>query len=405
MDYLQEPAGDPTRPSRPWRHTHRDGATNKVPCYCPYPSKDKSRAIPHTKSLPSISPTQKNSIVPLFSQSTPHVPQVLDQCIDEINNTIADDTTHCPTLNDLQFMQIIGTGMYSKVYLVQHIATKEYYALKVIPKQNEARTKWKIRMRSEMEVMRSLSHPFIVKMVHNFEDEDNVYVLMEYAAGGELFFHLRNRGRFDEATARYYAAEVVMAIEHLHSHGIIFRDLKLENLVLSPTGHIKLTDFGFAKCLEDSRAYTLCGTPEYLAPEIIRGTGYAWGVDWWALGVLIFEMLAGFSPFYSDSPLEIYKNILSGRIPFPATITGAAKDLLTGLLTRDPCKRLGTVRAGISDVRCHPWFAGIEWTTNKDPPPIVPLLSHKGDTSYFQIDSSDEDSDGENACDQWFDGF
>jgi len=212
-------------------------------------------------------------------------------------------------------------------------------------------------------------------------------MMMEFAAGGELFYHLRERGRFDENTARFYASEVVMALEHLHSHGIVFRDLKLENLVLSSTGHLKLTDFGFAKSLEDAsgRAFTLCGTPEYLAPEIIRGTGYSYGVDWWALGVLLFEMLSGYSPFYSSSPLEIYKNILGSRVRFPSGMNPVAKDLLKGLMTRDPRKRLGGVRNGISGIRNHPFFNGIQWTTTTTPP-IIPQLSHAGDTTYFKID-------------------
>jgi len=270
--------------------------------------------------------------------------------------------------------------MYSKVYLVQSIKSGAYFALKVMPKNLIKKTK------SEIEVMRSIDHPFIVKLWNSFEDEENIYLMMEFAAGGELFYHLRDRGRFEEHTARFYASQVIMALEYLHSNNIVFRDLKLENLVLSANGHLKLTDFGFAKNLSDTgRAFTLCGTPEYLAPEIIRGTGYGCSVDWWALGVLLFEMLSGYSPFYSTSPLDIYKNVLSGRIRFPSGMDPVAKDLLKGLLARDPRKRLGTVRNGLSEIRNHPFFNGIQWSAATTPP-IIPHLSHPGDTTYFKID-------------------
>lgn len=284
---------------------------------------------------------------------------------------------------------MIGTGMYSKVYLVQSIISNAYFALKVMPKNLVKKTK------SEIEVMRTLDNPFIVKLWNDFEDNENIYVLMEFAAGGELFYHLRDKGKFDENTARFYAAEVVMALEYLHSSGIVFRDLKLENLVLSATGHIKLTDFGFAKNLTDTgRAFTLCGTPEYLAPEIIRGTGYSYAVDWWALGVLLFEMLSGYSPFYSTSPLDIYKNVLGARIRFPSGMDPVAKDLLKGLLSRDPRKRLGVVRNGVSGIRQHPFFNGIQWTLATTPP-IIPHLSHAGDTTYFKLDEDGAGGDVE----------
>jgi len=220
-------------------------------------------------------------------------------------------------------------------------------------------------------------------------------MLMDFATGGELFYHLRGRGRFNEDTARFYAAEVVLALEYMQNHGIAFRDLKLENLVLSDRGHIQLTDFGFAKEMDDARTFTLCGTPEYLAPEIIRGTGYGMAVDWWALGVLIFEMLAGYSPFYNESPLEIYKNILRGSVRFSSCMSETAKDLLKGLLARDPNQRLGVMRNGVSELRSHPFFANIDWDTlTTKVPPIVPVINGKGDTKYFKIDIEEEECNG-----------
>jgi len=214
---------------------------------------------------------------------------------------------------------------------------------------------------------------------------------MDFATGGELFYHLRSRGRFDEDTARFYAAQVLLAIEYMHNNNIVFRDLKLENLVLSERGHIQVTDFGFAKELDDSRTFTLCGTPEYLAPEIIRGTGYGLAVDWWALGVLLFEMLAGYSPFYSESPLEIYKNILRGSVRFSSCMSETAIDLLKGLLSRSASQRLGTIHNGVSELRSHPFFASIDWETlTTRTAPIIPNVNGKGDTKYFKIEDEDE---------------
>jgi len=157
--------------------------------------------------------------------------------------------------------------------------------------------------------------------------------------------------------------------------------------ILNEKGHIQLTDFGFAKEMDDSRTYTLCGTPEYLAPEIIRGTGHTLSVDWWALGVLIFEMLAGYSPFYSDSSIGIYKNILRGGVRFSSCMSETARDLLKGLLSRDAATRLGTVRNGVSDLRSHPFFSNINWENLSNlTPPIVPQVSGRGDTKYFKLD-------------------
>lgn len=366
---------------RPWRIQ----SSHKVPLYSPYHLPDKEQAfVHHALSMPSLSPA------PLEAKSSlSHSASDIQFSLDDADRFTCNKQKQYLTLKDLDFIQLIGTGMYSKVYLVQsRTIHRDYFALKVIPKyklkQNSAKT--------EADIMLSLDHPLIVKTWNSFEDEKNIYMLMDFAAGGELFYHLRGRARFDEDTARFYAAEVVLALEHMHSRNIAYRDLKLENLVLSDNGHVQLTDFGFAKQMEDTRTFTLCGTPEYLAPEIIRGTGYSMAVDWWALGVLLFEMLAGYSPFYSDSPLEIYKNILRGSVRFSSCMSEAAKDLLKGLLSRDATQRLGGLRNGVSELRSHPFFASIDWDTLPTRrPPLIPAVSGKGDTKYFKIDDYEDD--------------
>ncbi|KAI9144499.1 protein kinase, X-linked [Paraphysoderma sedebokerense] len=219
-----------------------------------------------------------------------------------------------------------------------------------------------------------------------FQDSINVYMLLEYIPGGELFSHLRKAGRFPNDVTIFYAAEIVSAIEYLHEHDIIYRDLKPENLLLDERGHVKITDFGFSKKVTD-RTWTLCGTPEYLAPEIIQGKGHGRAVDWWALGILIYEMLAGYPPFFDDNPFGIYEKILASKIHFPSHFSNAARDLIKRLLTSDISKRLGNLKNGANDVKFHPWFKDVDWNLLMRrglQPPIVPLVRGPGDTSNFE---------------------
>ncbi|KAI7869525.1 protein kinase, X-linked [Spinellus fusiger] len=185
-------------------------------------------------------------------------------------------------------------------------------------------------------------------------------MVQEYVIGGELFRHLRRAGRFPNETTRFYTAEIVLAIDYLHSKQIVYRDLKPENLLLDMTGHIKITDFGFAKKIE-GRTWTLCGTPEYLAPEIIQSKGHSKAVDWWSLGILVFEMLAGHPPFYDDNHFGIYERILSGKIQFPPTMDMTAKDLIKRLLIQDRYHRLGNMAGGAQDVKQHKYLRNTDW--------------------------------------------
>merc|ERR1711937_507945 len=185
-------------------------------------------------------------------------------------------------------------------------------------------------MLSEKAILEILDHPFIVQLGGSFHDRKFLYMLLEYVVGGEFFTHLRKAGRFDNSTAKFYAAQVAMIFDYLHRQNIIYRDLKPENLLLDNQGYIKITDFGFAKRVA-FKTYTLCGTPEYIAPEVLLNKGHGKGVDWWTLGILVYEMLAGQPPFVDDDPMGIYQQILAGKISFPRFFDRSAKSLIKKL--------------------------------------------------------------------------
>ena len=193
-------------------------------------------------------------------------------------------------LKDLELRATLGTGSFGRVRLVRHIVDTGFYALKILKKSEVVYLKQVDHVKTEKKILEEITHPFIVNLIGAFQDPYNLYLLLEYIIGGEFFSHLRKAGRFPNDTARYYAAQISLVFEHLHSLQILYRDLKPENLLLDKDGNCKVTDFGFAKKVE-YRTWTLCGTPEYLAPETIRNKGHGKGVDWWSLGILIYEML------------------------------------------------------------------------------------------------------------------
>ena len=235
---------------------------------------------------------------------------------------------------------------------------------------------------------------------------------MELVLGGELLTHLRRAGRFSNDTARTYAAQVVLALQYLHSIDITYRDLKPENLLIDDKGYIKMTDFGFAKEITD-RAWTLCGTPDYLAPEVIQSKGHGKARDWWALGVLIYEMLAGYPPFHDENTFGIYQKILLGRIDYPRHFDVQAKDVIRRLLQPDRSKRLGNLKGGADDVRKQKWFKGMDFDAlykRQGAPPIVPEIQHPADTRNFETFDESDDGVPSSQCmiigpDDMFDGF
>ncbi|KAK7560828.1 kinase-like domain-containing protein [Phyllosticta paracitricarpa] len=291
------------------------------------------------------------------------------------------------SLGDFTIQRTLGTGSFGRVHLVQSKHNQRFYAIKVLKKAQVVKMKQVEHTNDERKMLQKVKHPFLITLWGTFQDSKNLYMVMDFVEGGELFSLLRKSQRFPNPVAKFYAAEVTLALDYLHSLNIIYRDLKPENLLLDRHGHLKITDFGFAKEVPDI-TWTLCGTPDYLAPEVVASKGYNKSVDWWSLGILIFEMLCGFTPFWdSGSPMKIYENILKGRVKYPPYVHPDAQDLLQKLITPDLTKRLGNLHGGSKDVMQHPWFAEVTWERlakkDIDAPYVPPVRAGAGDASQF----------------------
>jgi len=233
--------------------------------------------------------------------------------------------------------------------------------------------------------MVKLEHPFLTKLHFAFQDERNLYFVMDFINGGELFHHLRREKKFSEDRTRFYTCEIISAITYLHDRGIVYRDLKPENVLLGRDGHVVVTDFGLAKegLHDNARTETRAGTPEYLAPEVIKGEKYTKSVDWWAVGILVYEMLTGSPPFIDNDIQKLFQKVTTGDIKFPDYITQDASDFVSQLLIRDTQKRLSDP----VKIKSHPWFKVISWeklNAKEIQPPFVPKVTAADDLG--QID-------------------
>ena len=290
------------------------------------------------------------------------------------------------SLNDYIIKETVGTGSYGRVHIWRNKKTKKIYALKILKKTEILRLKQVDHIYSEYTILSMIYHPFIIEMKGvNTTDQYNLYFLLEYIPGGELFSLLRSMKNFPTNHAKFYSAHIVTIFEYLHSKNIIYRDLKPENILINQNGYLKLTDFGFAKIITDL-TYTLCGTPEYLAPEIITNKGHGKPVDWWTFGILLYEMLVGIDPFNDNDPMAIYQKILKCKVKFPKNFDRNAKSLIKHLLVLDISRRYGCLKNGIKDIIDHKFFEGFDWKgllfrTIK--PPFIPEVKGADDTSNF----------------------
>jgi hypothetical protein len=291
---------------------------------------------------------------------------------------------------DFEFLKLIGRGTFGRVFQVRKKDTKRIYAMKVLSKREIALKKEVTHTMGERKILeKSQDCPFLVGLKFSFQSETELFFVTDYKSGGELFWHLQREGRFTEARAKFYVAELILALEHLHKYGIIYRDLKPENILLDATGHVALCDFGLSKADlgAGQLTNTFCGTTEYLAPEILLDEmGYSKLVDFWSLGVLLFEMCCGWSPFYAEDTQQMYRNICFGKIKFPrGAITDDGKQFVKGLLNRNPKHRLGA-QNDAQDLKDHAFFRDMDWDAlahKRIPPVFKPLVDSNESVANF----------------------
>ncbi|KAF7331809.1 Non-specific serine/threonine protein kinase [Mycena kentingensis (nom. inval.)] len=299
-------------------------------------------------------------------------------------------TKRALTPRDFEFLKLIGRGTFGKVFQVRKRDTKRIYAMKVLSKKEIVAKKEVAHTIGERKILqKSLESPFLVGLKFSFQTDTDLYLVTDFKSGGELFWHLQRETRFTEERARFYIAELILALEHLHKYDIVYRDLKPENILLDATGHVALCDFGLSKpdLRSDQLTTTFCGTTEYLAPEMLLDElGYSKIVDFWSLGVLLFEMCCGWSPFYAEDTQQMYKNICFGKIRFPkGAINEDGKQFVKQLLNRNPKLRLGAQR-DTEELKEHPFFASIDWAAlarKQVTPPFKPIVESDESTANF----------------------
>uniref|UniRef100_A0A8C4GS99 Ribosomal protein S6 kinase n=1 Tax=Dicentrarchus labrax TaxID=13489 RepID=A0A8C4GS99_DICLA len=292
--------------------------------------------------------------------------------------------------SQFQLLKVLGQGSYGKVFLVRKIRgldRGQLYAMKVLKK---ATLKVRDRVRSKMErdILAEVNHPFIVKLHYAFQTEGKLYLILDFLRGGDLFTRLSKEVMFTEEDVKFYLAELALALDHLHSLGIIYRDLKPENILLDEEGHIKITDFGLSKEAidHDKRAYSFCGTIEYMAPEVVNRRGHTQSADWWSFGVLMFEMLTGSLPFQGKDRKETMALILKAKLGMPQFLSPEVQSLLRALFKRNPANRLGAGPDGVEEIKRHRFFASIDWNRlyrKEMRPPFKPTVGRPEDTFHF----------------------
>ncbi|XP_052398719.1 ribosomal protein S6 kinase alpha-3 isoform X5 [Carassius gibelio] len=289
-----------------------------------------------------------------------------------------------------ELRKVLGQGSFGKVFLVKKTTgpdAGQLYAMKVLKKAT-LKVRDRVRTKMERDILVEVNHPFIVKLHYAFQTEGKLYLILDFLRGGDLFTRLSKEVMFTEEDVKFYLAELALALDHLHGLGIIYRDLKPENILLDEDGHIKLTDFGLSKESIDheNKAYSFCGTVEYMAPEVVNRRGHTYSADWWSYGVLMFEMLTGTLPFQGKDRKDTMTMILKAKLGMPHFLSSEAQSLLRSLFKRNPSNRLGAGPDGVEEIKRHPFYSTIDWNKlfrREIHPPFKPASGRPDDTFYF----------------------
>jgi len=303
------------------------------------------------------------------------------------------------TYNDFQPLKLLGTGSFGRVLLVRYSGNNNLYAMKILSKTQIKLKKQEEHTKTERDLMVKVNCPFVVNIKFAFQDESKLYIVSDFMQGGDMFYHLHtDRRKFPEDWAKFYLIELVLGLEFLHKHNVIYRDLKPENILMDLEGHLKISDFGLSKILDkpDDKAFTLCGTPQYISPEILSKKGYDKTVDWWSLGCFFYEMITGCLPFAIPKGNQINPKIYQTPLRFPPDINQDAINLITQLLNVNPKKRLGYGEIDAQKIKDHPYFNGVDWDKywkKEIEPPFVPEIDGEMDLKYFDKMFTDEPLD------------
>ncbi|XP_030430484.1 ribosomal protein S6 kinase alpha-3 isoform X1 [Gopherus evgoodei] len=350
-------------------------------------------------------PWQKMAVESAADSSTENGQQIMDEPMgeEEINQQTEEGnikeiaiTHHVKEGHEkadpsqFELLKVLGQGSFGKVFLVKKISgsdARQLYAMKVLKKAT-LKVRDRVRTKMERDILVEVNHPFIVKLHYAFQTEGKLYLILDFLRGGDLFTRLSKEVMFTEEDVKFYLAELALALDHLHSLGIIYRDLKPENILLDEEGHIKLTDFGLSKESIDheKKAYSFCGTVEYMAPEVVNRRGHTQSADWWSFGVLMFEMLTGTLPFQGKDRKETMTMILKAKLGMPQFLSPEAQSLLRMLFKRNPANRLGAGPDGVEEIKRHLFFSTIDWNKlyrREIHPPFKPATGRPEDTFYF----------------------